>query len=322
MVDVVHSLRARVEGGLVPAVPIPFDADGRLHGGAQAAYLRYMIEQPVAGVAVWAHTGRGLLVDERTATVVLKDWRAALADKVIVAGAGNAVSGETSEKATARAVAMAERAAAAGADALLVYPPTWLRGHPQMEKAIVEHHRALAAVGLPLVLFYLYEAAGGIAYSAAVLAELLAHPAVLGIKLATLDSVITYQDTARLLAERFPDKLLLTGEDRFLGYSLRLGARAALIGMGAVLCSLQAELLGAHLRGDAGRFLALSDHADRLAESIFIRPMEGYIKRLLWALVHLGVIPLEAANDPWAPPLSRHEFEEVGRTVAALKESR
>jgi 4-hydroxy-tetrahydrodipicolinate synthase len=190
-----------------------------------------------------------------------------------------------------------------------------------MEKAIVEHHQALAAIGLPLILFYLYEAAGGIAYSAAALAELLAHPAVLGVKLATLDSVITYQDTARLLAERFPDKLLLTGEDRFLGYSLRLGARAALIGMGAVLCSLQAELLGAHLRGDAGRFLALSDQADRLAESIFIRPMEGYVRRLLWALVHLGVIPLEAANDPWGPPLSRHEFEEVGRTVAALKES-
>jgi len=294
MGDVVHNLRARFEGGLVPAVPIPFDADGRLHGGAQAAYLRYMSEQPVVGVAVWAHTGRGLLVDEQTAMVVLKDWRAALADKVIIAGAGsgNSIAGETPEKATARAAAMAERAAAAGADALLVYPPVWLRGHPRMEKAIIEHHRALAAVGLPLVLFYLYEAAGGIAYSAAVLAELLAHPAVLGIKLATLDSVITYQDTARLLASRFPDKLLITGEDRFLGYSLRRGARAALIGMGAVLCSLQAELLGAHLRGDAGRFLALSDQADRLAESIFISPMEGYIKRLLWALVHLGVIPL------------------------------
>ena len=176
-------------------------------------------------------------------------------------------------------------------------------------------------MGLPLVLFYLYEAAGGIAYSPAVLEELLAQPAVAGIKLATLDSVLTYQDAARLLASRYPDQLLFTGEDRFLGYSLRLGARAALIGMGAICCSMQAELIRSHLRGEAERFLALSDLADQLAERIFINPMEGYIKRLLWALVHLGIIPPEAANDPWGPPLSQHEFAEIGRTLAALKES-
>src|ERR1051325_3595980 len=322
MVDVVNKLRARLEGGLIPAVPIPFQADGRLHGDAQSAYLRYMSEQPVAGVAVWAHTGRGLHVGEETAAAVLKDWRAALAGKVIIAGAGagNSRPGEAPQKATARALAMAERAAKGGADALLVYAPTWLRGHPRVEEAIVEHHKALASVGLPLILFYLYEAAGGIAYSAAVLNELLAHPAVAGIKLATLDSVMTYQDTARLLASRFADRLLITGEDRFLGYSLRRGAGAALIGMGAVCCALQAELIASHLGGDAGRFLPLSDRVDQLAESIFIEPMEGYIKRLLWALVHLGVIPLEAANDPWGPQLPRHEFEEVGRTLAALKE--
>ena len=40
-----------------------------------------------------------------------------------------------------------------------------------------------------------------------------------------------------------PDKLLITGEDRFLGYSLMMGARAALIGMGAALTDIQAQLL-------------------------------------------------------------------------------
>ena len=46
--------------------------------------------------------------------------------------------------------------------------------------------------------------------------------------------------------------------------------------------------------------------------------MEGYIRRLLWALVHLGVIPLEAANDPWGPQLPPDEFETIGRTLNAL----
>jgi 4-hydroxy-tetrahydrodipicolinate synthase len=235
---------------------------------------------------------------------------------VIVAGVGS--RDPNFKHATARALEMAEAAARLGADALLVYPPTWLRGHSLRDQLIVEHHAHVAGVGLPVILFYLYEAAGGIAYSPQVLDELLALPEVIGIKMATLDSVMTYQDVSRQLRERYPGKLFITGEDRFLGYSLRRGARAALIGMGAICCDLQAELIRAHTAGDCARFLALSDAVDMLAETIFVRPMEGYIRRLLWALVHLGVIPLGAANDPWGPELARDEFDNVGRTLNAL----
>ena len=48
----------------------------------------------------------------------------------------------------------------------------------------------MASVGLPLILFYLYEAAGGVSYSPELLDELLTSPQVIGIKMATLDSVI------------------------------------------------------------------------------------------------------------------------------------
>jgi 4-hydroxy-tetrahydrodipicolinate synthase len=92
---------------------------------------------------------------------------------------------------------MAERAASLGADAILCYPPTWLRENPNRDHLILDHHRKVAEVGLPLILFYLYEAAGGIAYSPNVLDELLALPNVVGIKMATLDSVMTYQDVSR-----------------------------------------------------------------------------------------------------------------------------
>jgi len=321
MTDLVKELRCRLDGGLIPAVPVPFDESGGLQTRAQDSYLQYMAKQHVAGVAVWVHTGRGLLLDNETALRVLRDWRATLDDRVLIAGAG-AADGQTPEEATARSVAMAERAAREGADALLVYAPTWLRGHERRDQLIIDYHLRLADVGLPLVLFYLYEAAGGISYSRAVLDELLAHPLVIGIKMATLDSVITYQDIARLLLKSYPDKLLITGEDRFLGYSLRRGARAALIGMGAICCAMQAELIDCHLRGDAGRFLFLSDQVDLLAESIFINPIEGYITRLLWSLVHLGIIPLAAAHDPWGPQLPAGEFEAVGRTLAAIEKAR
>ena len=310
------SVRERLANGLVAATPVPFNENGKLHEAGHESYLHYMARQPLAGVAAWAHTGRGLMLDDDTAQRVLRDWREVLPEKVLVAGVGS--RDPNFERATARTVEMAEAAARIGADALLVYPPTWLREHPLLERLIVEHHTRVAGIGLPLIIFYLYEAAGGVAYSPKMLDELLALPGVVGIKMATLDSVMTYQDVSRQLRERHPEKLFITGEDRFLGYSLRCGARTALIGLGAICCDLQAELIRAHTVGDSARFLALSDEVDMLAETIFVRPMEGYIKRLLWALVHLGVIPLEAANDPWGPQLSREEFDDVGRTLSAL----
>ena len=83
-------------------------------------------------------------------------------------------------------------------------------------------------------------------------------PSVLGIKVATLDSVMTFQDLAALIDARAPDKVLITGEDRFLGYSLMCGARAALIGMGAACTTLQAELLASYREARFDRFVELN----------------------------------------------------------------
>jgi 4-hydroxy-tetrahydrodipicolinate synthase len=311
------NVQARLAGGLIPAVPVPFDSNGRLHTGAHESYLRHMSSQPIAGVAVWAHTGRGLMLEDETARVVLQDWRSALSAKVVIAGAG-AKRASNPQEATAQTIQMAEQAAEFGANALLVYPPTWLREHSSRDRLIVEHHERVSQLGLPIILFYLYEAAGGISYSPSVLDDLLALPHVVGIKVATLDSVMTYQDISRQLQARHPEKLLITGEDRFLGYSLRRGARAALIGMGAICSDLQAELIGTNENGSTDRFLELSDAVDLLAEALFIRPMEGYIKRVLWALVHLGIIPGAAAHDPWGPELPAEEFDNIGRVLTAL----
>src|SRR5262245_38136399 len=128
---------------------------------------------------------------------------------------------------------MACRAAELGADAILVHPPTAVRDSTECDSLVMRYHDRIAQAGLPLVVFYLYEAAGGISYSHTVIAELLARPDVLGIKIATLDSVMTFHDVARLVQARAPGKVVITGEDRFLPYSLMCGAQAALIGMAA-----------------------------------------------------------------------------------------
>ena len=311
-------MNARLAGGLIPAVPVMFDRQHRFHERAHASYVQLMSSQPIAGMAVWAHTGRGLLLDDETARYVLRQWRQALPDKTLIAGVGASPAHATPQDATRATFAMALAAANYGADALLVYPPSWLKQHEQRDSLIIKHHEQLASLGLPLVLFYLYEAAGGVRYSKTVLDELLTLPSVIGIKMATLDSVMTYQDVAVHVRSQHPEKLLITGEDRFLGYSFQRGAKAALIGMGAVCSDLQAELIEAHFAGKAERFLELSDQVDRLAEVLFINPMEGYIGRILYALAKLGVITADAANDPWGPALTATELDNITALLNTL----
>lgn len=306
--DNVASLREKLRWGLIPAVPVPRRADGTLHQEAQESYARWMASQPIAGVAVWVHTGRGLLIPGEMRREVLRIWREALGpDRVIVAGAG-ALNSEPAYEAAA--LRMAEEAAAGGADALLCFAPTRHRENPGH---ILQYHRTLGRAGLPLILFYLYEAAGGVSYTRETLRELFALPEVAGIKMATLDSVMTYQDVSRLIAEEFPETLLVTGEDRFLGYSMLGGAQGALIGMGAAVPAPQAALVGAPPDADPGRFLRLTRAVDRFAQATFRAPMEGYIRRMLWALADTGVIPEEATFDPDGPPLEAWEREDVRR---------
>jgi 4-hydroxy-tetrahydrodipicolinate synthase len=286
----------RLNGGLFPAVPVPFRGTAMDHA-AQRAYAGWMAAQPVAGVAVWAHTGRGTHLSPDQRREVLDAWREALPDRLVIAGA--------------RDVTMAIEARRGRADALLAFPE---RADP------VSHHARLSRE-LPVLAFWLYEAAGGVAYDDATLHAILDLPGVVGIKVATLDSVMTFQRLAGLLRAH-PDKLLVTGEDRFLGYSIMLGARAALVGMGAALPDLQAGLLRAHAARDWDAFHARSALCDRLAEVTFIPPMEGYVRRMLWAAAADGALPPEACDDPWGPQLPPEERAAVERAVRDARSAR
>src|ERR687897_960795 len=80
------TLLERLDGGLIPAVPVPFrGAD--IDAAAQRSYARWMATQPVVGVAIWAHTGRGPHLSAEQRRNVLDTWRDALTDRLLVAGA-------------------------------------------------------------------------------------------------------------------------------------------------------------------------------------------------------------------------------------------
>lgn len=315
--------QCRLWHGLIPAVPIPFKATGEIDAAAQEQYVAWMAEQPVAGVAVWAHTGRGLRLTREQRIQVLRSWAEGLGPgKTVIAGVGGLPErAEDFSAYVASALEMARDALENGAHAFLTHPPRIFHHVANNRELALRYHQALASTGAPQLLFYLYEAAGGFPYSLDILRELFALPQVAGIKIATLDSVMTFQNIANLVAGEFPQQLILTGEDRFLGYSLMCGAQAALIGMGAACTTLQQRMLKAFYDGPAEEFVKLSQAVDHLAQATFIPPMEGYIRRMLWALAHQGIISRDTAHDPWGPRLPESEFVELGNTLRALAQT-
>jgi 4-hydroxy-tetrahydrodipicolinate synthase len=319
-----NDLVEQIRGSVIPAVPVPFGRGRGIDASAMKLYSHWMAQQRIGAVAVWAHTGRGLLLSPDERDLVLAVWRESLGEIPMICGVGAQQPGdrpkdpaERTKRAIDLCVAMAESARAGGAAGVLVYPPTSLRGIPERDSRVLDLHRAVAEVGLPVIVFYLYEAAGGVSYPLDTVAELLDIDGVIGIKLATLDSVMTFQDVAAIASQR-NDTLLISGEDRFLGYSLMLGADSALIGMAAACTDKCIDLLDAWFEKDRDTFVRLAAQVDRFSRVTFKDPLEGYVQRMLWALEADGVLT-EDAYDPHAPPMADSEQQAVRDAVRALR---
>ncbi|MGC4956416.1 dihydrodipicolinate synthase family protein [Actinomadura citrea] len=312
-----HDLVDRLRGTLLPAVVTPMDRQGVVDHDALAAYAARIAAAPIGGVAVWAHTGRGLHLSADDRARVLTTWRLATAAP-IVAGVGvpRSVSAPTLAAASDATVAMAVRAAELGADAVMVYPLAALREEPDGHgQAVRLHQRVASESGLPLVGFLLHDEAGGYPYPPELIRDLLALPAMLGVKTATLDSAIGCQDA--IWAGRGTGRLSITGEDRMFGPSFMWGADTALVGIAAAQAALSADVLRAWTGRDHTAFVEASDRLDRFAAATFYAPIEGYVQRMLWAAVWEGLIPEAAAHDPYGPALPSSERD---RVIACLED--
>lgn len=70
--------------------------------------------------------------------------------------------------------------------------------------------------------------------------------------------------------------------------------------------------------GDAARFLRSVAAVDGLGRRIDSAPWDRAALRLLWSLVHLGVLPVDAAHDPWGPSLGQAEFARLGAGLSRV----
>jgi 4-hydroxy-tetrahydrodipicolinate synthase len=127
--------------GVIPITATPFDAEGRVDEESIATLVEFEARCGVHGLNVLGIMGEFHKLSEserrRVAEVFI---RAAAGRFPVVVG--------TSHGGTGVVVELSQAAEAAGAAAVMIAPPTWLRG----AAAIVAHYREVAAeIGIPIV---------------------------------------------------------------------------------------------------------------------------------------------------------------------------
>jgi len=150
------------------------------------------------------------------------------------------------------------------------------------------YHAAIAeAVDLPLILFQLQPALGGVLFTTEILHQLITIPSVAAIKEASFDAMRFLQVKAAL--ESASRKItFLTGNDNFICESFILGAEGALLGFSTLGTQEQVRMLKAIQRGDIDEARELGSRLQPLADVIFAPPVTDYRARTKEALKMLG----------------------------------
>jgi 4-hydroxy-tetrahydrodipicolinate synthase len=297
--------------GLIPATVLPMTAGGEIDEPALRSYIRWISTQGPVALAINADTGEGPHLTHAEKVRVL-EVVAEETELPIVAGLAGPF--------TAQAVAQARDYRAAGASALLVFPISAYLSTPLDPAIPYEYHREITTVGLPLILFQLQPALGGVNFETETLRRLIDIDGVVAMKEASFDAR-RYLDTFRMVEQtpkyRRGEFTYLTGNDNFILESFILGCTGALIGFGAIMVAEQVAMIDAWREGRIAEARELGARIQRLADVVFAAPVADYRARLKEALVMLGVLE-DASVRPPLLPISDAERRRLRETLAEV----
>jgi 4-hydroxy-2-oxoglutarate aldolase len=160
--------------GVLAPLPTPFDDQDRLDLERLRPALARWLETPLAGFVVLGTNGEAGLLGEDESDRVVECARSVIpAGRPLVAGAGR--------ESTAATIQATRRAAALGADAVLVRTPSFFKSQMNGD-AFFRHYMAVADAAPIPVLLYNFTAATGVTLTPATVARLARHPNIVGIK--------------------------------------------------------------------------------------------------------------------------------------------
>ena len=297
--------------GVYAATLTPFQPNGDIDAELLAAHFRQVMEpEGIVGVLCNGHAGENFLLSRAETRLVVETAVREIGDRAIIASGVNA-------EATRDAVELARDAKAAGADAVVIFPPfSWALGVDV--ETIVGHHAAIVeAVDLPVFLYMTSIWAARMNYSAAVLERLLVLPNVVGIKEGSWD-VSAYGRTRLLVDKVAPQVAVLASGDSGMFPSFVLGTEGSMVSLATIAGKEIVALYKAVQDGNNPVALALHERLQQLAEAIYERaPASHATARLKLAMQLLRHWPRAATR----PPIGSLPEAEVKALQTALEEA-
>lgn len=232
-------------GGVIPPLPTPFTASESFDEPALRHNITQLLRTPIRGVLVLGSNGEAPLIADDDSERVIAAARAAVpSDRVLLAGTGRESTRDT--------IAFTRRAAAAGADAVLVRTPSFFK--PQLTAAaFLRHYTAIADASPVPVLLYNYTALTGVTLPPEAVAELARHPNIAGMKESGTDeALIAAYGTIACASFR-----LLGGTVTALHAAVAAGATGAILAAAVVVPSQCVALFDLFKTGRDADALAL-----------------------------------------------------------------
>jgi len=282
-------------------MPTPFK-DGEIDEAAIGTNVRHWMTTGLGGIVALGTNGEASLLDDDEADRVLAVVRAAVpAGRTLIAGVGR--------ESTRATVAAARRAAAAGADAVLVRTPSFYRAHVPVA-ALVAHYTAVADASPVPVLLYNYAAFTGVNLAPDTIARLAAHPNVAGLKETSTDGA-QFADLSAAVPSRFT---VMAGSAPGVYAALCAGAQGAILAVACVTPELCLELFEHARQGRFAQALECQQRLTPLARAV----TTGF-----------GIAGLKAAMDlcgltggeprPPLAPLAREGVEKIRSLLDATR---
>jgi 4-hydroxy-2-oxoglutarate aldolase len=281
--------------GVFAPIPTPFDRNEQLDLPALRAACARWASSPLAGLVVLGSTGEAVLLDEdeadRTVAAARESWPAG---RPFIVGAGR-----ESTLATIHAV---RRAAALGADAVLVRTPGFYKAQMNTD-VFVRHYTAVADASPVPVLLYNFTAVTGVNLLPAAVGALSAHPNIIGVK----ESGGDVAQIAGFVTGSRPGFNVLAGSSTTFLAALGAGATGGILALSCVLPDACVRLFELATSGRRDEASALQDRLLGIAK--LVGSMHG-IAGLKAALTLVGC-DVGGPRSPLAPV--------SGSTVAVLR---
>jgi 4-hydroxy-tetrahydrodipicolinate synthase len=256
------------------ALVTPFHEDGGLDRNAIDRLVRWQVEQGIHGLVPAGTTGEAAtLTDDEHAELVGAVVSAAEGRVPVIAGCG------TND--TRRTVEGAQRAAEAGADALLVVTPYYNK--PNRSGMLAHYETVARATDLPLVA-YNVPGRTGQNLGVELTLELAAIPGVVAVKEASADL-----EQVSAILERRPDGFgVLSGDDPLSLATMALGAEGVISVVSNEAPAEMSAMIDAAAEGDFARARSLHYRLLPLMRANFVESNPVPVKTAMALLGHCG----------------------------------